>query len=206
MDAIQPLGYLLDTTGRGIAIPTFSGPVLTLSPSAAGVFCAVFWAMVLAAIARRGAPYRWYSLMVAYSIAATLAGAGAARMGYAGLTPPVAFATATFAGAGIGLHLVAPVITALQPRFASPTPAGGGLLIGLPVVLSIMVFASGTIPAGTIILGSAVLGLPAALFAVNAGVLLGLDLRPRAAISLSLAGVPGELLAVALVPAFLRTL
>lgn len=206
MDAIQPLGFLLDPTGRGISIPTFSGRTLTLSPSTAGVFCALFWAMVLAAIARRGAPYRWYSLMVAYSITATLAGAGAARMGYAGLTPPVAFATATFAGAGIGLHLVAPVIAALRPRFANPTPAGGGLLIGLPVVLSILVFASGTIPAGMIILGSAILGLPAALFAVNAGILLGLNFRPREAISLSLASVPGEFLAVALIPALLRTL
>lgn len=202
---LDPLGILVSSSyDHAIEVATWSGGTLGLAPAAAGVFAAAFWAIFFTATARRGVPYRWYTLMIAYSVIATLVSALANRLGYRGLTPPVAFATAAFAGAGIGVHIASPVCAAFRTRLETPRPAGGGILVGLPVALSTLVFLGGTLPFGAFLLGSAVLGLPSALLAVNAGTLLGLRLRPRAALALAAALLPGQLLVLALLPATIR--
>ncbi len=206
MNALEPLGFLLTSSPLALEIPTLSGRSIALSPMAAGTFAGAFWAMVFTSLGGRGLPYRWYTLMISYAVAATVLNAGLARFAATSLSPIVAFATAAFAGAGIGVYLASPVLAVLRPRFARTQPAGGAILVALPSLLVLLALTTHQRPVAFFLLGSAILGLPTALLAINAGILLGLSLKPQPAMALALAGVPGELLFAAMVPAALRAL
>lgn len=203
---MNPLAFLATSAPLALHLHTLSGRIISVSPTAVGVFTAVLWSVLIVMVFDRGTPYRWYTLMIFYAVSTSLINAGNARFGVSYLSPPVAFATAAFAGAGIGVYLAAPVFAVYRSRLASVRPAGSGALVALPAALTLLPYVTHLKLASMFFLMSSILGLAVAFFLITVALGLAVRLRPRTALTLAVFFVMPELLFASLLPAVLRAL
>lgn len=198
------LAFLGDRDGMSIQIWTHQA--IAVSPIMTGFFAAAFWTALTMSLASAGPPALPYSLLAVYSVLATLVNAYLVRVRGMALSPSLGYTTGLFAGAAIAIQLAYHVDRALGAPHRIRRPAGGALVVGIPLLLAPLPYAASWPPVGLLLIGSAALGLWTLLFLINTGFSSAATTRAEPMILSGIFFVLPEYLGLSIAPAVLRFL